>query len=609
MNILDANVKKMTPAQLERLAKRIRCFLLAHVSQTGGHLAPSLGAVDLIVALHKVFDTSVDRVVFDVGHQAYSHKILTGRREGFDKLRQWGEMSGFPCPNESVHDAFVGGHASTSISLALGMARAERLKGSDARCIAVLGDGALTGGLAYEAINDAGHSREPLIVVLNDNGMSISRNVGGMSKHLARLRSRPQYIKMKIAYHKLTDPLPGGKTINRALHRMKRGVRDTILSDSSLFESMGFAYLGPADGHNIDEMVELFRHAKSLKRPVLIHLMTRKGKGYKQAEQNPSAFHGVPAFDLQNGLAAKNGETFSDRFGKTLCKLAQNDKKIVAITAAMPDGTGLCQFVKQYPSRFFDVGIAEGHAVTMAAAMAKQGIKPVVAVYSSFLQRAYDHILHDVAIGNLPVVFCVDRAGLVGEDGATHQGTFDVGFLSQIPNLTLYAPASLDELESMLSAALADLKGPVAIRYPRGGEGAYNGNYADCDFAVLRPGNDACLLTYGTLTHTALETAERLAKQGLQVSVIKLNKLSPLPCDSLHDKLPKRFAVIEDVVRNGSVGQRMAAECAARGGEFSPVLFNLGQTFMPHGSITKQRAAAGLDTDSLTEKLTEAWCG
>lgn len=608
MNILDADVKQLNFRQLKLLSLQIRKFLIDNVSQTGGHLASNLGTTDLIVALHKVFDTAHDRVLFDVGHQAYAHKILTGRRDGFATLRQWGGLCGFPTPDESIHDPFIAGHASTAISTALGMARANHLQQQKRHCIAVVGDGALTGGLAYEALNDLGQSGEPVIVILNDNGMSISQNVGGVSKHLARLRTRPQYFDLKRSVHRITDALPGGRTVNRAIHAVKSSVRDTILPDGTLFESLGFLYLGPADGHSIEDMVHLFERAKQSKKPVLIHLITQKGKGYKAAEQDPSAFHGVGAFDVTNGNAvAAKSETFSDRFGAVLTHAAESNKDIVAVTAAMPDGVGLTTFAKRFPTRCFDVGIAEGHAVTMAAGMAKQGLKPVVAIYSSFLQRAYDHIIHDVALPQVPVVLCVDRAGLVGEDGATHQGLMDVGFLSQIPNMTLYAPASLAELELMLYAALRNTYGPVAIRYPRGGEGDYTANNAGGDFAVLKPGHDACLITYGALTTTALTVAQQLTDSGCGCGVIKLNKLSPLDFDNLLFHLPSRCAVIEDVVHNGSIGQQLAAYIAQTGAAVRPTLFNLGQSFVPHGSVTCQRVANGLDADSLLAALNDAW--
>ncbi len=583
-------------------------MIIETTAKNGGHLAPNLGVVELTLALHYVFDTPNDKLVFDVGHQSYAHKILTGRRDGFATLRQWGGLCGFPTPDESIHDPCIAGHASTAISTALGMARANHLQQQKRHCIAVVGDGALTGGLAYEALNDLGQSGEPVIVILNDNGMSISQNVGGVSKHLARLRTRPQYFDLKRSVHRITDALPGGRTVNRAIHAVKSSVRDTILPDGTLFESLGFLYLGPADGHSIEDMVHLFERAKQSKKPVLIHLITQKGKGYKAAEQDPSAFHGVGAFDVTNGNAvAAKSETFSDRFGAVLTHAAESNKDIVAVTAAMPDGVGLTTFAKRFPTRCFDVGIAEGHAVTMAAGMAKQGLKPVVAIYSSFLQRAYDHIIHDVALPQVPVVLCVDRAGLVGEDGATHQGLMDVGFLSQIPNMTLYAPASLAELELMLYAALRNTYGPVAIRYPRGGEGDYTANNAGGDFAVLKPGHDACLITYGALTTTALTVAQQLTDSGCGCGVIKLNKLSPLDFDNLLFHLPSRCAVIEDVVHNGSIGQQLAAYIAQTGAAVRPTLFNLGQSFVPHGSVTCQRVANGLDADSLLAALNDAW--
>ena len=598
MELFRTKLKTMSNHQREKLAIAVRRFLLKHVSQTGGHLSSSLGATDAIVALHSVFDTDRDKIFFDVGHQSYAHKILTGRHKEFSTLRQWNGLSGFPNPAESTHDPAVAGHASTSISLALGTARAFCLQQSDGVPIAFIGDGALTGGQAYEALCDAGNSGLPMLVVLNDNGMAISRNNGGVAKHLTRLRTRPQYFKMKRAVHVVTDVMP--PIVNRTIRGVKRTIRDSILPTGSLFESLGFTYLGPADGHNIAEMVALLNHARDLQRPVLLHLITRKGKGYLPAELKPASFHGVGAFDIETGRGTSlgRGESYSDRFGNTLCKLADSNKNLVAITAAMPDGTGLMPFMQRHPNRFFDVGIAEPHAVTMAAAMAKQGLRPVVAIYSTFLQRAFDQILHDVALESLPVVFCVDRAGLVGEDGATHHGAFDVGYLSQVPNMELYAPASLAELESMLTRILSEEQhNPIAIRYPRGSEGDYKLDLSSNDF-MIRPATKAhiaeptAIVTYGNMINIAIAAADEIG-----ASIVKLNRLAPLDINAIQNVLPKRFAVIEDVVHAGSVGEKLAA----------PLAFNLGNTLPLHGFVAQQHKAAGLDVDSIIAALQEAW--
>ncbi|MDR0293559.1 MAG: 1-deoxy-D-xylulose-5-phosphate synthase, partial [Oscillospiraceae bacterium] len=506
------SVKDIPENGLELFCSDIRSFLIHNVSKTGGHLASNLGVVELTVALHRVFDTSRDRIVFDVGHQCYVHKLLTGRRDGFAKLRALGEMSGFPRPSESVHDAFVTGHASTSVSAALGMARARTLLGEDYRCVAVLGDGALTGGLAYEGLNDAGQSGEPLIVVLNDNGMSIRKNVGGVARHLANLRLKPQYVRAKNVTHRFLDPLPGGKAVGRVIHRGKEILKDALIP-GSLFSHMGFEYLGPADGHDIRTVAYLLRRAAAMKKPVLIHLVTQKGRGYAFSERNPSAYHGVRQFHIDSGEALNDGgPSFSRCFGECLASLAGADSRVVAVTAAMQSGAGLDLFARRFPKRFFDVGIAEEHAVTMAAAMAKQGLRPVVAIYSTFLQRSYDQIVHDVALQNLPVIFAVGHAGLCGEDGETHQGIFDPLFLSAIPNMTLWAPASFAELREMLSRALAH-DGPVAIRYPKGGEGLFRGDAPA--LCALKPGRDATIVTYGVMVNTALAAAERLESAGI----------------------------------------------------------------------------------------------
>ena len=456
--------------QLE-LCTEIRHFLVAHISRTGGHLASNLGVVELTLALHLVFDTSKDRLVFDVGHQAYVHKILTGRMDKFQGLRTFGGIAGFPKPSESVHDAFIAGHASNSVSVALGMARARTLRGSEEQVIALLGDGAMTGGLAYEGLNDAGASGEPLIVVLNDNGMSIKPNVGGISKHLKLIRTKPGYFGIKMAYRRFTHAVPGGKFLYGITHRLKAFLKRHLVG-ITLFEEMGFSYIGPVDGSDIGRLTELLRYARELRCPVLLHVITKKGAGYGPAEEMPDRFHGVGAFDSASGATPPaRSVTFSSTFGDTMLELAAEDARFCAVTAAMQQGTGLDGFAARYPERFFDVGIAEGHAVAMAAGLAKQGMIPVVAVYSTFLQRAFDMLLHDVGLLQLHVVFAVDRAGLVGEDGETHHGVFDVGYLRQIPGMRVLCPANQAELRIMLRRAALEMQGPVAIRYPRGGDG------------------------------------------------------------------------------------------------------------------------------------------
>ena len=467
------DLRALDGSELPLLCDELRGFLVTQVSRTGGHLASNLGVVELTVAIHRVFDTARDRLVFDVGHQCYVHKILTGRADRFPTLRQLGGISGFPKPCESVHDAFIAGHASNSVSVALGMARARTMLHEDYSVLALIGDGALTGGLAYEGLNNAGASGEPLIVILNDNGMSIDRNVGAMSEHLSRLRTKPEYFAFKKAYHNALSGSAAGRALYRFNHSLKTGLKKAMLPNATMFEDMGFAYLGPVDGHDLAQLTTALEWAREMKRPVLVHVRTQKGHGYAPAEREPWKFHGVGPFDAATGAVPPAKESFSSVFGAALTELAEEDPRVCAITAAMEDGTGLTPFAGRFPDRFFDVGIAEGHAAAMAAGLAKQGALPVCAVYSSFLQRAYDQLLHDVALSGLHVVFAVDRAGLVGADGATHHGVMDTVFLSGIPNMTVLCPASFAELRAMLRRALFEMTGPVAIRYPRGGEGAF----------------------------------------------------------------------------------------------------------------------------------------
>ena len=473
-----ADVKCLSEEQTATLCRELRSFLVEQVSRTGGHLASNLGVVELTVAIHRVFDTATDRLVLDVGHQCYVHKALTGRRELFDTLRQFGGLSGFPKPYESVHDAFMAGHASDSVSVALGMARARTLLGQDYHVVAVIGDGALGGGLSFEGLNDAGGSGEPLVVILNDNGMSIDRNVGGLSKQLSKMRTDPEYYEFKKRYRKALEKLPAGRTLYEWSHEVKTALKKTLLPPvSTVFEDMGFAYMGPVGGHDVQRLTAVLQAAKEAGRPVLVHVHTVKGSGYDYALREPEKFHGVGPFDPATGKVRQAGkETFSHVFGETLRQLAREDRRVCAITAAMADGTGLTDFAREFPRRFFDVGIAEGHGVAMAGGMAKQGLIPVFAVYDSFLQRGYDMLVQDMALEKLHVVLAVDRCGIVGADGETHHGCLD--YLSQIPGMTVLSPASFAELRQMLRRAVLEMDGPVAVRYPRGGEDGYDG---DCD--------------------------------------------------------------------------------------------------------------------------------
>ena len=601
----------LSDSEAAELCRRLRVRLIDTVSRTGGHLASSLGAVELIVAIHRVFDTGRDRLVFDVGHQCYAHKILTGRNAAMETLRTFGGIAGFPKPVESPSDAFIAGHASNSVSVALGMARVRTLQNENYQVLALIGDGALTGGLAYEGLSDAGDSGEPLIVILNDNGMSITRSVGGVAEHLARQRLKPQYLHFKKGYRKVMSVLPLGGHIYNVTHKVKTAIKETLLP-CSLFEDMGFTYLGPVDGHDVKRLTQLLSYARELKGPVLLHVRTIKGKGYTPAERNPDLFHGVGRFCVETGEPVHpTAPNFSAVFGQALCELAEKDPKICAITAAMQGGTGLNGFAQRFPERFFDVGIAEGHAAAMAAGMAKQGMTPVFAVYSTFLQRSYDMLLHDVALQGLHVVLAVDRAGLVGEDGETHHGLFDPAFLDTIPGMTVLCPASFAELRDMLEYAVYEVKGPVAIRYPRGGEGAYQDGAPRHPAVLLREGTDLTLVGCGTLVNELLDCADRLAADGIRAEVVKLNTITPLPLELVARSVKKtgRLLVAEESAEMGGIGQRIAAGLLAVGVPVQGLaLASTGRGFVTHGTIPQLRRLCGLDGESLYHRVREV-CG
>ncbi len=598
------DVKKLSREEMKTLCGELRTFLVESVSRAGGHLASNLGAVELTVAIHRVYDTAVDRLVFDVGHQCYVHKALTGRRELFSTLRQFGGLSGFPKPGESVHDAFVAGHASNSVSVALGMARARTLQKQDYGVVALIGDGALTGGLAYEGLSDAGASGEPLVVILNDNGMSIDPNVGGVAKHLSRLRLRPGYYRFKRGYRALMQHLPGGRVIYGAIHRVKTSIKRAIYP-CSMFEDMGFTYLGPVDGHNLDQLCSTLAWAKEMNCPVLLHVRTKKGKGYQYAEERPERCHGVAPFDPAAGPAEPSCADFSYAFGHELVEMAGKDKRICAVTAAMAEGTGLQEFSAAWPKRFFDVGIAEGHAVAMCAGMAKQGMVPVFAVYSSFLQRGFDMLIHDVALQRLHVVLAVDRAGLVGADGPTHHGCQDVGYLTQIPGMTVFCPADFDELRAMLRYAIQNVDGPVAVRYPRGGESRKYPAWDSGAASLLREGTAATLVAYGTMTDEILSAAEKLSAQGAEAEVVKLHMIAPLDARPVLDSVRRtgKLVVLEDCNENGSIGQQLAAALAQAGVSAKVALLNLKDGFAPQGSVPRLRREMGIDAQAVIEAV------
>ena len=593
---------KLAPFHRTVLASEIRDFIVAHVAKTGGHLASNLGVVELSIAIETVFDTAQDRLVFDVGHQAYVHKLLTGRQAAFERLRMFEGMSGFPKPHESDTDSFVAGHASSSVSIALGMARARNLTGEKYNVITLLGDGAATGGMVYEALNDAGNSREPMIVILNDNEMSIDPNVGGMASHLRNLRTRDGYFSFKRAVRTLTRKLPGGEKIYYFTHQVKEKLKWNLLR-KSMFEHMGFEYIGPVDGHDTEELIRLLRAARNMERPVLIHVITQKGRGYAPAEAEPSKFHGVGKFDPDSGkaLSAKK-DTYSDVFGRTMMELAKEDPRVCAITAAMPGGTGLLGFRNAYPDRLFDVGIAEEHAVSMAGGLAKQGAKPVVAIYSTFFQRSYDQIMQDIALLRLPVVLAVDRAGMVGEDGPTHHGVFDVGYLRQVPGMTVLCPASHQELSDMLRWAVLRCGAPVAVRYPRGSEGAYKSSAFACDPAgacVHRDGTDVTLITYGNLINNVLAAADALAEHGVSVKVLRLLSVTHIP--NLTELVSGEVVVVEEAAEGSGIKEAVAWKLNGR----RVYGIDLGADFVPHGDQNSLYKLTGLDAGSITNFVCE----
>ena len=555
----SSDIKKLTEEEYPVLAQEIRQFLIEKISHTGGHLASNLGVVELTMALHLAFDLPKDKIIWDVGHQAYTHKLLSGRKAGFDELRQFGGMSGFPKRKESPYDAFDTGHSSTSISAGLGIAQAREIMGEDYSVISVIGDGALTGGMAYEALNNAAQMKKNFIIVLNDNKMSISENVGGMSRYLSSVRTRESYAKLKKGVDQALSSIPVvGKSMSYGLYLAKNGLKQFFVS-GMLFEDMGITYLGPVDGHNVQEIVQTLKEAKRVQHAVLVHVITKKGKGYAPAEKNPARFHGVDPFDIATGKPLKKKEypSYTDVFSQKICELAQENEKIVTLTAAMPDGTGLTKFSKKFPDRFFDVGIAEAHAVTAAAGMASVGLKPVVAVYSSFLQRGYDQVLHDVCLQNLPVLFAIDRAGLVGSDGETHQGIFDISFLSLVPGMTIMAPKNHWELEDMLEFGV-NFDGPLAIRYPRGE--AYRGlsqfrspvEYGKAE--MLYEEKDIALFALGSMVSTGEHVREKLKARGYSCTLVNARFAKPMDTEML-DRLCKSHRLIvtmeENVLRGG----------------------------------------------------------
>lgn len=614
-NLLDEykdinDIKNLSLDEQKELARDIREFLIGKVSKTGGHLASNLGVVELTLSLFNVFDLNKDKLIWDVGHQAYVHKILTGRKDKFDSLRQFGGMSGFPKKCESIYDFFETGHSSTSISAALGMARARDLNGKNYDVVSVIGDGALTGGMALEALNDVGYRNTKLIVILNDNQMSIGKNVGGVSKYLSKLRVDPKYNKIKEEVESTIKKIPNiGKGMAKYLEKLKNGIKQMVVP-GMFFEEMGIKYLGPIDGHNIEELTEVLSMAKNINKPVIIHVITKKGKGYEFAEKNPGKFHGIGPFNCDSGeVSVSSSETYSKSFGEGLVKLAEQNSNIVGITAAMRDGTGLKNFSEKFPKRFFDVGIAEQHAVTLAAGMAKEGLKPVFAVYSTFLQRAYDQILHDVCIQKLPVVLAIDRAGIVGEDGETHQGVFDLSYLTQMPNMTVMAPKCVSELPYMLKWAL-NQDYPIAIRYPRGGDNCkvqleHLKDFKLGSWEYIHDRGKIAIIAQGKMVQNAILVREKLMKEGIEVRLINCPFIKPLDKRMLEDLVEEGVSIvtIEDNIIRGGLGSYILEYVNTLDKNVKVINLGFKDEFIPHGKTDILYKLHGLDTEGIVKSI------
>ena len=605
------DIKSIEKEDYGLLAQEIREFLIEKISVTGGHLGSNLGTVELTMALHLSLDLPEDKIIWDVGHQAYTHKLLTGRREGFDTLRKFGGMSGFPKRKESDCDSFDTGHSSTSISAGLGLVKARDIQGEDYTVVSVIGDGALTGGMAYEALNNASKLEKNFIIVLNDNNMSISENVGGMSKYLNNIRTSTKYLDLKEGVYNTLRSLPnkGGDGMVQGIRRAKAGVKHLMIP-GMFFEDMGITYLGPVDGHNIPEMLQAFKDAKRVRGAVIVHCMTQKGRGYEPAIRHPARFHGTEPFLIESGLPAhpRTKANYTDIFSTVMVKLAQRDERVVAITAAMPDGTGLKRFHNIFPDRFFDVGIAEEHAVTFAAGLAAGGMRPIVAIYSSFLQRAYDQILHDVCIQNLPVTFAIDRAGLVGSDGETHQGIFDLSFLSSIPNMHIMAPKNKWELSDMLKFAV-NFGAPIAVRYPRGeaidGLREYREPIALGRSEWIYKESEVVLLAVGSMVKTALEVRELLKEQGMSCSLVNARFVKPIDEEVLAEaaKDHRLFVTMEENVASGGYGEKVRESMDRRGLQARLISFTIPDAYVEHGNVDLLKKELGLDGESIARKI------
>ncbi len=610
-NLLDKidspqDLQKLSLSELYELSAEIREKIIKTVSNNGGHLASNLGVVELTIALHRVFNSKDDKIVWDVGHQSYTHKILTGRRDTISTIRTKGGLSGYPNRLESEYDSFNSGHSSTSISAALGIANAKALTDEPGHVIAVIGDGALTGGLAYEGLNNAGRFKKNFIVILNDNKMSISRNVGSIARYLAHIRTKPGYFRVKGNVETVLDQVPFvGEPIHHVLSKSKAALKQ-ILYNSTLFEDMGFYYYGPFDGHNLEQLMDVLENAKNIEHPILLHILTCKGKGYAFAEQNPGAFHGISNFDIETGKAPPSGENFSNVFGSNICSLAAQDKRICAITAAMQMGTGLTNFAKQFPDRFFDTGIAEEHAVTFAGGLAAGGMLPVCTIYSTFLQRGYDQIIHDAAIQRVKVTFAIDRAGVVGEDGETHQGIFDVAFLNTIPNLTVYSPTYYDELYADFNQAIYHCEGVSAVRYPRGRQMFKPFDFESRCKAFDNYGENSAeivMVTYGRLFSFACRALAALRDAGISVRIVKLNRIKPIDLDAVSDTLKaKKVFFFEEGIEQGGVGEHFNYLLTQSG--FSGKFYLRGITnFVPHATMLQSLNALELDDKGMVNMI------
>ncbi len=593
------DVKKLNDDEISLLCQEIRDCIVSTVSKNGGHLASNLGAVELTVALHRSFSSPEDALIFDVGHQSYTHKLLTGRFDKFSTIRTENGLSGYMRPDESEHDPFITGHSSNSISAAYGIYRAKKLKGENGTAVAIIGDGAMTGGMAYEALNNAGSGRSNFIVVLNDNKMSISRNVGALARSLTKMRNKPHYHHFKFALSRFLLAIPLiGKPLNNAIFTVKEAVKELIYHEN-IFSALGFNYLGPVDGHNVKAMEQLFEVAKTYSRPSVIHVITTKGKGYAYAESSPRDYHGVSAFDIDKGAKFSGKRTYSDVAGAALCKIAEKDERVCAVTAAMAAGTGLTEFAGRFKSRFFDVGIAEEHAVTFAAGLASTGLKPYFAVYSSFLQRGFDQVIHDIAIGNFPVRLLIDRAGIVGEDGETHQGLFDVAFLTSVPGMTVYSPTYYDELERDIELSAQSEKF-VAIRYPRGCEKSGATKEISGDYTVFEGGGVKAIITYGRIFQNAFEVQKKLP----DITLIKLNKIYPVSDSLINEMLKyKELHFFEEGIENGGIAELCAAKLLEIGYGGKYVIHAIDNKFVPTAAVSTALENAGLDTESMINAL------